>query len=60
MSFFSQDLHLNFHFFKGFWRGRGSSVKGIVPISATLPLAIGLKCFWFLIDGLFRENLFTF
>ena len=43
MSFFIQDLHLNFHSFLGFPHGSGSSVK------ATLPLAIGLKCFWFLI-----------
>ena len=25
-------------------------VKAIMPLSATLPLAIGLKCFWFLIE----------
>ena len=48
-SFFIQDLHLKFHSFLGFWHGSGSSVKAIMPLSATLPLAIGLKCFWFLI-----------
>ena len=46
---FIQDLHLNFHSFLGFRHGSGSSVKAIMPLSATLPLAIGLKCFWFLI-----------
>ena len=49
MSFFIQDLHLNFHFFLGFQHGSGSSVKVIMPLSATLPLVIGLKWFWFLI-----------
>ena len=49
MSLFIQDLHLNFHSFLGFERGSGSSVKGIMPLSATLPLAIGLKFFLFLI-----------
>ena len=49
MSFFIQYLHLNFHSFLGFQRGSGSSVKAIMRLSATLPLAIGLKCFWFLI-----------
>ena len=49
MSFFIQDLHLNFHSFLGFQHGSGSSVKAIMRLSATLPLAIGLKCFWFLI-----------
>ena len=49
MTFFIQDLHLNFHSFLGFQRGSGSSVKAIMPLSATLPLAIGLKCCWFLI-----------
>ena len=49
MSFFIQDLHLNFHSFLGFRHGSGSSVKTIMPLSAILPLAIGLKCFWFLI-----------
>ena len=46
MSFFIQDLHLNFHSFLGFQHGSGSSVKVIMRL---LPLAIGLKCFWFLI-----------
>ena len=49
MNFFIQDLHLNFHSFLGFQHGSGSSVKAIMRLSATLPLAIGLKCFWFLI-----------
>ena len=47
MSFFIQDLHLNFHSFLGFQHGSGSSVKAIMRLSATLPLAIGLKCFGF-------------
>ena len=46
MSFFIQDLHLKFHSFLGFQHGSGSSVKVIMRL---LPLAIGLKCFWFLI-----------
>ena len=45
MSFFIQDLHLNFHSFLGFRHGSGSSVKAIMPLSATLPLAIGLNFF---------------
>ena len=49
MSFFIQDLHLNFHSILGFRRGSGPSVKAIIPLSVTLPLAIGLKSFWFLI-----------
>ena len=49
MNFFIQDLHLNFHSFLGFRNGSGSSVKAVIPLSATLPLAIVLKCFWFLI-----------
>ena len=40
---------LNFHSFLGFRHGSGSSVKAIMPLPTTLPLAIGLKCFWFLI-----------
>ena len=32
-------------FFKGFRHGNGSSVKAIMPLSATLPLAIGLNFF---------------
>ena len=46
MSFFIQDLHLNFHSFLGFQHGSDSSVKAIMLL---LPLVIGLKCFWFLI-----------
>ena len=50
MSFFIQDLHLNFHSFLGlFQHGSGSSAKAIMPLSATLPLATGLKISWFLI-----------
>ena len=49
MSLLFQDLHLNFHSFLGFQHGSDSSVKAIMRLSATLPLAIGLKCFWFLI-----------
>ena len=45
MSFFIQDLHLNFHSFLGFQHGSGSSVREIMPLSATLPLAIGLNFF---------------
>ena len=43
MSFFIQYLHLNFYSFLVFQHGRGSSVKAIIPFSATLPLAIGLN-----------------
>ena len=49
MSFFIQDLHLNFYSFLGFQHGSGSSVREIMPLSATLPLAIGLNFCWFLI-----------
>ena len=49
MSFFIQDLHLIFHSFLGFQHGSGSSVKAIMPLSAALPLVIGLKYFCFLI-----------
>ena len=41
--FFIQDLQLNFHSFLGFQRESGSSVTAIMPLSATLPLVIGLK-----------------
>ena len=44
MSFFIEDLHLNFHSFLGFQHRSGSSVKTIMLLSA-----IGLKCFWYLI-----------
>ena len=47
MSFFIQDLHLNFHRLLGFQHGSDSSVKAIMPLSATLPLATGLKCLVF-------------
>ena len=45
MSFFIQDLHLNFHSFLGFQHESGSSVKAIMLLSAALPLAIGLNFF---------------
>ena len=38
--FFIQGLHLNFHSFSGFRHGRGSSVKKIMPLLATLPLQL--------------------
>ena len=47
MNLFIQDLHLNFQSFLGSQHGTGSSNKAIIPISATLPLAIGLKFFGF-------------
>ena len=43
MSSFIQDLHLNFHSFLGLQHGSSSSVKGIMLLSAALPLAIGLN-----------------
>ena len=49
MSFFIQDLHLNFNSFLGFQHRSDLSVKAIVQVSATLPLVIGSKNFWFLI-----------
>ena len=39
MSFFIQDLHLNFHSFLDFQHGSGLSVQAIMLL---LPLAIGL------------------
>ena len=45
MSFFIQDLHLNFHSFLGFQHGSGLSVKAIMLLSAALPLAISLNFF---------------
>ena len=45
MSFFIQDLHLNFHYFLGFQHGSGSSVKAIMLLSAALPLAIDFNFF---------------
>ena len=44
--FFIQDLHLNFHSFFGFQHGSIPSVQAIMWL---LSLAIGLKCFWFLV-----------
>ena len=45
MSSFIQDLHLNFNSFLGFQHRSSSSVKGIMLLSAALPLAIGLNFF---------------
>ena len=45
MSFFIQDLQLNFHSFLGFQHGSGSLIKAIMSLSAALPLASGLKFF---------------
>ena len=45
MSFFIQDLHLNFHSFLGFQHGSGSSVKAIMLLSSGLPLAIDSNFF---------------
>ena len=56
MSFFIQDLHLNFHSFLVFQHGSGSSVKAITPLSETLPLAISLKFFWFLVALLYPKS----
>ena len=39
--FFIQYLHLNFHSLLVFQHGNGSSVKATMPLSVTLPLAIG-------------------
>ena len=47
--FFIQNLHLNFHSSLGFQHRSGPSVKAIIQLSATLQLAIDLKCFWLLI-----------
>ena len=48
MNLFIQYLHLNLHSFLPFHHVSGSSLKAIMPLSATLPLAIGL-IFCFLI-----------
>ena len=45
MSFFIQDLHLNFHSVLGFQHGSGSPVTAIMLLSTALPLAIGLIFF---------------
>ena len=50
MSFFIQDLHLNFHTFLVFQHKSGSSVKTIMLLSATLPL------FWFVIALLYQKS----
>ena len=56
MSFFIQDLHLDFHSLLDFQHGRGSSIKAIMPVSATLPLVICLNFFWFLIALLYIQS----
>ena len=43
MSFFILDLHLNFHSFTGFQHESGWSIKAIMSLPTTLPLAIGLN-----------------
>ena len=46
MSFFVQDLNLNFHSFLAFQHGSGLSVKDLMLLlSAALPLVIGLIFF---------------
>ena len=48
--FFNSRFTFKLLFFLGFFQhGSGSSGKAIMPLSATLPLAIGLKNFWFMI-----------
>ena len=50
MSFFIQDLHLDFQYFLELFQHTSCfSVEEIMPLSATLSLKIGLKIFWFLI-----------
>ena len=49
MGFLIQYLHLNSHSFLGSQHGNVSSVKAIMPLSATLPLVIRLNFFWLLI-----------
>ena len=43
--FFKIYIQLNFHSFLGFQHGSGSTIKAIMPLSATLPIAIGLNFF---------------
>ena len=47
MGFFIHDLHLSFYSFLGFQHGSDLPVYGNHATSATLPLAIRLKCFGF-------------
>ena len=47
MSFFTQYLYLKFHSFSAFQHGSDLLVKGIMPLSATLELAVGLIFFGF-------------
>ena len=56
MSFFIQDLHLNFNSFLGFQHGTCLSVIAIMLLLAALPLAIGLKFFWFVIALFFYRK----
>ena len=50
MSFFIQDLHLNFHSFLGFQHGSGSSVKAIMlPTISSITISDWFEFFWFVI-----------
>ena len=50
MSFFTQDLHLNFHSFLGFQHGSGSSVKAIMlPTISSITISDWFEFFWFVI-----------
>ena len=41
--FFYSRFKFKLHSFLGFQQGSGSSIKAIMPLSATLPLTIGLE-----------------
>ena len=45
MSFFIQDLYVNFHYFLDFQHRIGLSVKAMMLLSPALPLGIGLNLF---------------
>ena len=45
MIFFYSRFTVKLPFFLGFQHGSGSSIKAIMELSATLPLAIGLTFF---------------
>ena len=47
--FFSSRFTFTFILFLGLQHGSASSLKAVMPLSATSPLAIGLKFLWFLI-----------
>ena len=49
MSFFYLRFGVKISFLLGFQHRSGSSVSAITSLSATLPLAIDLKIFWFII-----------